>query len=83
MAEVKSKAKPKKKVWICQALKTQKCCFETGDGRRTEYDFHVEGSKAENGKKYSGEYKLTNEEHVEKLTRRETAIISVRNITEV
>lgn len=79
----KSKAKPKIKVWLVKALRNQKACFETGDGKRTEYDFKVKGHKNPDGTVCSGIYRIANFEHVEKLSHPDNKAIEVYDTNEV
>lgn len=86
-AEPKKRAKPKKKVWLVKAVKTQKACFEAGEGKkmtRKEYDFKVEGWKDPVTKeKADGRYVMDNEDHVKKLSSPGNKIIEVYDTKEV
>jgi len=86
MSKTTNVSAPKKKIWMVKALKTQKACFEGGEGKnlkRVEYDFKVAGWKDPvTKKKANGRYELDNEEHVRKLSNPENQIIEVYDTKE-
>ena len=81
------KTTPKKKVYLVKAVKTQKACFESGEGakmRRVEYDFKAAGWKdPKTGDVADGMYQIANADHVAKLSHPDNKVIEVYDTKEV